>query len=305
MRKLIFTLSLFISYNTIACDACACGAGSSFLGILPNSNKNLVGIKFQNQNFNFLPSVVNLNGQSEILSDHYYRTDFWFRYHYNSRLQFIGNLPYQIHQREESLRTTTIKGIGDFSALALYNLYNTGDSINYTIKQTWRIGAGIAVPTGKYQQRDETLAMLPILFQIGKGAYSYALQNIYTIKLNNWGINTDYKYTWNSGNEINQKLGNQFIGVQQLFYAYKTPNYSIVPAIGYLYDFREQNIDNRIADIYTGGNTHVFLAGLDFYYSKWMLQALIYKPLQVNLAEAMPQNNLAFSINVAYFLSSK
>ena len=59
------------------------------------------------------------------------------------------------------------------------------------------MGGLLVVPTGKYQQRDETLAMLPILFQIGKGAYSYGLQNMYTLKINNWGINTDYRYIWN------------------------------------------------------------------------------------------------------------
>ena len=304
MKKIILILLIFISYNTIACDACACGAGGSFLGILPNSNKNLIGYKFQNQNFNFIPSNVNINGQSEILSDHYYRNDIWFRYYFNPKIQVIGILPYQIHQRKESLRNTTINGIGDFSLLALYNIYNTGDSSDFKIKQTWRVGGLLVVPTGKYQQRDETLAMLPILFQIGKGAYSYGLQNMYTLKINNWGINTDYRYIWNSENEIGQKLGNQFIGVQQLFYSYKTPVYSFVPAIGYMFDFREKNTDNKIADIYTGGSAQVLLASLDFYYSKWMVQTMIYKPLQVNLAEAMPQNDFAFSIGVAYFLNS-
>ena len=66
----------------------------------------------------------------------------------------------------------------------------------------------------------------------------------------------------------------------------------------------EKNTDNKIADIYTGGSAQVLLASLDFYYSKWMVQTMIYKPLQVNLAEAMPQNDFAFSIGVAYFLNS-
>lgn len=286
----------------MACDACGGGGSSNYLGIIPNFSKNFIGIKYQNQTFTYVENEINTNGSSIVEEDILQKSELWMRFYYQKRWHFFVFIPYHFHQRIESLRTTNINSIGDMRALGFYTLVNQGDSLNKKHQHTWLLGAGVKLPTGKYQQRDQTKAMLPILFQIGTGAYAFSYQNIYTYRYKNWGINSDLQLQWNTQNEIGDRLGNALSGTGQLFYVHKKMNYSLMPYIGGKWESKAKNqyFGNAIRE--TGGNASLFILGMDFFYQRWMLQGTFNQPIQLQLNDAMPQNNWSFSLGLNYFL---
>ena len=301
---LIVVLSCF-QLNTSACDMCACGAGSNYSGIIPNFSKNLVGLRYQHQKSTYILNDINANGTSIVEGDNYHRTDLYFRYYATKRVQLMAFLPYQVHQRIESLRTTTITGVGDINAIAYYTFFNTGDSIGKTHKHTWYAGGGVKLPTGKYQQRDETKAMLPSLFQIGTGAYAFSVQNIYTYRFKNVGINTNLQYRYNLKNEIGFKLGNQIIANANLFYFKKFRTFSLLPSVGFLFDQIEKNENFNLKNPTTGGYASMASIGVDTYYKRFVFQLMAFSIVDQNLSVAMPQNRWKFTFGVAFFLEKK
>src|SRR6185436_19668942 len=102
----------------------------------------------------------------------------WGRFYPTKRLVIFAFIPLSQNVRQETNTTVRIQSIGDISAQANYMILNTGDSLSRSWKQTWMAGAGIKLPTGKYQQRDADRTMLPLPFQIGTGAYSFKLNTI-------------------------------------------------------------------------------------------------------------------------------
>lgn len=286
----------------MACDMCACGAGSNYSGIIPNFSKNLIGIRYQHQSSDYISNTVNFNGSSAVEADIYQRADLYFRYYASKRIQLLAFVPYQIHQRIESLRSTTITGVGDINALVYYTFYNTGDSLGKTHKHTWYAGGGVKLPTGLYQQRDETKAMLPSLFQIGTGAYAFSIQNIYTYRYKNVGINTNLQYRYNLKNELGFKLGNQIIANANVFYLKKFTSFSLLPSIGFLFDSIEENENFDLKNPTTGGYANIVSIGLDTYYKRFVFQVMAFGIANQNLSVAMPQNRWKLTFGIAYFL---
>lgn len=302
MKKIFLVLGIVYSTGLFACDMCASGGSANYIGIVPNFSKNLTGLRLQIQNSKFLTSNLNTNGNSAILEDNYYRTDWWFRLFASSGWQILGFVPYQVHQRTETLRQTEIQGVGDIAIYTNFTLINTGDSVNAKNKHTWMIGGGIKLPTGKYQQRDETKAMLPALFQIGSGSYGFSVNNNYSYRYKSFGINTQIQYNYLMENELGFQLGQQLTGGLSLYFWTKKERFSALPNLGIIADYLQANRNFGIVDANTGGNNLLLNIGSDFYYLNWVLQLSAYKSVASNFAAAMPQNNWRFGFGVAYIL---
>lgn len=91
--------------------------------------------------------------------------------------------------------------IGDVSALAHYNIVNTFfDSTAHTLDHIWLLGAGIKLPTGKYDYNMTEDEVANPNFQLGTSLVDYLLNSIYTFRKNNIGLNLDTSYKINGTN---------------------------------------------------------------------------------------------------------
>lgn len=306
-RSTFLALALVLySLTTQACDICGCGAGMSYLGVLPQFNQNLVGLRYQYSNFLHPSSNVNSNdASSQVLEDRFYRTEAWLRYYPAERWQLFVNVPYSVNQRIETQRTTQIEGIGDININVNYTLLDYGDSITSEWKNLLLVGGGIGLPTGKYQQRDNTKLMLPSGFQVGSGAYSYNLHLIHTLRYRTWGLNTNLRYTFNGENELSYNYGNQFSGAMALFYWGETKNFAYLPSVGISLEHFEQDSEYDLLKEFSGGNFVNLTVGLDLYIKRFYINTFVQIPLSQEIPSSQPSGKANAGIGLAYFFGKE
>ncbi len=296
---LFFTL---LSFRAMACDICGCAAGSSYLGVLPQFDQNLFGLRLQysqalHPSTNFNTNDVN----SQVLEDRFYTTEAWMRYYPAKRWQLFVHLPYAVHQRVETNRVTSIEGVGDIRLDLNYTLLDYGDSITTSWKNLLLLGGGVQLPTGKYQQRDDTRLMLPALFQIGRGTFHYNLNLIHTLRYRTWGLNTNLRYTFRGENELSYAFGDQFSGAVSLFYWGETSSFAYLPSLGITLDHFAQDYQYDALKPYTGGTLMHFTAGADLYVQRLLLTTFVQIPLVQDIPSVQPATNFNAGIGVSMF----
>ncbi len=297
---------LFTTLELAACDVCGCASGTNYMGVLPQFNKNLIGIRFGYGNSIHPVSNFNTNDlTSQVLEDQFYTSELRLRYFLEDRWQLFVNVPYAVHQRLETQRTTTIEGIGDINLNLNYTLIDYGDSISSDWKNLLLLGGGVELPTGMYQQRDDTKLMLPALFQIGSGAFQYNLNLIHTIRYRTWGLNTNLRYTYRGENELKYDYGNQVSGALALFYWAETKKMAFLPSIGISVDHFEKDYQYDVLKPYTGGTLTNFTAALDVYINRFMLQAFVQVPVSQNIPSSQPSSNFNVGAGLSVFLGKR
>lgn len=284
-----------------ACDICGCSSGGSYLGILPQFQRNFAGTRFQFRNFLHPQTPLNINGESIVQEDRMYTQEMWFRFYPKKRLQFFAFLPYKVNTRIESLRTTTIRGVGDMSITANYTLLNTGDS-----SRDWKnlliVGGGLKLPTGKYQQRDANRVMLPASFQVGTGAYTYILNAFHTLRYKAFGLNTNVQFFMNAENELQYQYGNQLSTSLSFFYWKNFQNTTILFNAGPSFESASKDHEYGAVKPYTGGNVLLANAGIDVYYRRFVLNAFVQLPVTQEVPYAQPVSQYRLGCGISYFL---
>ncbi len=318
MRKNILVIVFFtITLLSNACDICGCGAGGSFMGMIPQFGKNQIGFRHTYRTFTHPNTILNVNGQSRVLRDENFQSDISLRFFKGQRWQFMGVVPLRQHIRHETLRTTRINGVGDISASVHYIIVNNSDSMDVKWKNLVMLGAGVMLPTGKYMQRDETKVMLPILFQIGSGAYQYFSNVYYTLRYQQWGLNVNAQYTLAMQNELKYQLGDRVQTMGGIFYkkdfswnkkktdpslplfdSKQKRTMSVLPSVGYAIEHSEKDREYDVIKPYTGGTQHLVYASLDFYFEKWALNLFAQQAFYNNIPFAQPENKMRVGLGV-------
>lgn len=304
--RIVTLLLLLASFGAMACDICGCGAGTNYLGVLPQYSRNLAGIRFQYSNFAHPNTNFNTNDlDSRVLEDRFYKTDFWMRYYPTERLQLFAYVPYAVHQRIETERTTTIEGLGDINLNLNYTLVDYGDSISSDWKNLLLAGGGVTLPTGKYQQRDDTRLMLPAAFQIGTGALNYSLNIIHSLRYRTWGLNTNLRYTFRGENELSYNYGDVFNGAVNLFYWGETKRFAYLPTVGVSIDHLEQDYQYEVLKPYTGGTLVNLNAGVDFYVNRFLINTFVQVPLSQDIPSEQPSGKMSAGVGFSMFFGKE
>lgn len=243
------------------------------MGILPQFSKNVVGIRYRYRVFEHNNSAASSTTTGMALEDRFQTFDIWTRLYLGKRWMLFGFLPYSYYTRIETDATEHIQSVGDMSAQLNYLAINTGDSTGKKVRQTLILGAGIKLPTGKYQQRDRFKNMFPLPFQIGSGAYTLRANIIYTVRVKALGWNNDIAYNYNLSNELEYKLGNQFTWASTFFYWKKWVNISILPNAGVFFEQMSKDREYGYYNQATGGKALFFTLGTDLYYKNFILGA--------------------------------
>lgn len=303
-RYLSFAAVVFFTLTSAssarACDMCGCAMGGNYMGIFPQFNKNVIGLRHQYRNFNHPNTYLNFNGDSRVLSDEFRSTELWGRFYPHPKVQAFVFLPLRSHTRFESEKETRISGIGDISLTANYALINTGDSLDRDFKHTLLIGGGFKLPTGKYQQRDEDRVLLPAQFQIGTGGYTLLANVNYTLRYRAFGLNTDLSYRHNTANEWEYLFGAQTAAVANFFYWINTPKAAVLPSAGLAWERYQKDTEFDIEKPETGGQVALINIGVDMYFSRFFFQASVQKPIAQDLPFAQPEAGLRANIGLAY-----
>lgn len=302
MKKLIFiTLLLFASIPSIACDVCGGGGSGAFLGIVPQFERNIVGLRYQYQNFSHPLTELNFNNGSRVNNDYFHRKELWFRTYPHKRIQLMGFIPYAVHQRREVEGSSTIQSPGDFRIMANYMFINTGDSINVKWKNTLMGGLSLNLPTGKYRARDYNQQLLPPQFQPGTGAFGTTINMIYTTRIKKWGLNFDAFYTFNTTNESQYRFGNQLRSSLLIFRTLTLGNYKLMASAGGVLEHADTDYYYGAREEFTGGTYRMFHLGMDAFLGDFMVTGFIQKPFSRTLPYSQPDLSIRFGLGLGYF----
>ncbi len=303
-KLLIVSIIVLITSNqSQACDVCGCSLGGSYYGILPQFQKNFIGLRWSQAKFFAHMNHGTVLGE-EHSHDTYSKVELWGRYYVNDKIQVFAFIPYGYNSMDGTEQKIKTQGLGDVSVLTNYLILNTGEDETKKLKHTLLAGGGIKLPTGKYDLEDNGL-IVNRNFQLGTGSVDFILSGIYTIRYQKVGINTEAGYKINTRNSQEYLFGNQFHASTRFFYWQNIKSLSLLPNVGVYYEEAAQHRDGEIIQVNTGGNALLLSAGLELYYQKFSIGATLQNPVKQHynsddIADIKSKDRLTLSVSFSF-----
>ncbi len=297
----IFILSFFIMLTNpttmLACEVCGCGNGGSFFGILPQSHKGFIGLRYGYKSYDSHLSSVNLKAQED-----FWKTELWARIYPFKKVQVLAFVPYLINQQtiQKTSKQVHLNGLGDITILANYYVVNTvNDTVNRRFNHNLLIGGGTKLPTGKYKYdllSDTEVANAN--FQLGTGSVDFLLNLVYTMRHKNWGLNYDFSYKINTQNSDNYQFGNRLNTNLALLYFQKfDTGFTLIPNAGLAFEQAALDTKNRIVNTQTGGYATFGTVGVESYYKSFSMGINYQEPIIQDLSGGELRANARLNVH--------
>ncbi len=271
----------FASLPAKACDVCGCSLGGNYFGILPQFNKNFVGLRWSQSKFY---AHINHNSQyldEEYSNDTYMKAEVWGRFYINKRFQVFAFVPYAYNKMEGTEQNITSHGLSDITLLGNYLIFNTGENNTTKFKHTLMGGVGIKLPTGKNNLKESGVLVNPN-FQMGTGSTDFLISSVYTLRYQKVGLNTEAGCKLNTRNAENYLFGNQFHASTQFFFWQNVKSFSFLPNTGLYYEQAIMHKDDEIIQINTGGEALLLAVGLETYFKNFTIGVNYKRPILQN-----------------------
>ncbi len=296
MRKIILMLAscVIMLPALMACGACACSSGSNYLGVLPQFHKNLTGLRWNHRSFE-----SHSGSETEASSETFNTVELWGRFYPAKRVQLFAFVPVHFFERNIHQASQYARGLGDISLIANYTIVNTGDSLRSDWKHLLLAGGGIKLPTGRKGVTDG-VELLPPAMQPGTGSVDFLLNTIYTVRIRQFGIQTDAEYRLNTRNKNEYRFGNRFSAATRVFYWKKAGNFSFLPSAGLFFEMAGLDSDSRYAVTESGGEMLLGMAGLDIYFKRFVTGFNYLQPVHHHLADGQIKARARWLLSAAY-----
>lgn len=296
------------SLNSFACDVCGGGGSGNFQGVVPLFGQNQ--LSFRSNYFNAIHPMETYSSPlpaSIVREDHFLQQEFSFRKFTPKKMIYSVSVPLGINTRIATDRTTQIKGIGDIQLGASRILLNTSDSSFRTVKHILTVGIGMALPTGKYMQRDETLLRLPANFQLGRGAYACSFNLYYVLRRKNIGFALNAQERVFSENELSYQFGNSTSTSAVAFYRrnIESMRLTLLPQLGIGFENQKQDFSYGVAEVSTGGNQTWANFAIDAYRGRWAYGINFQQKIHSSIPSGESESFTRYGFQVTYRLSVK
>src|SRR5690554_6867290 len=252
-----FILGFISQKETYACDICGCGAGSYYIGILPEFNSQIFGLRYRS---NSIQTHLGPGGrESYLTTDELYQTvELWGGWTFKEKFRVMAYLPLSYNSKVNAQGKSSKSGIGDAGIQGFYRIINdrkvVGKESKLLIHDVW-IGGGVKFPLGKYESADkDELGNSANLFQLGTGSLDFILTGMYDVRLQDFGMNMTASYKINTTNQYDYYYGNRFSGTAQAYYKFrKDEKFMIAPNIGISYENSAHDLDEGYSVFASGG----------------------------------------------------
>jgi hypothetical protein len=260
-----------------ACDICGCANSGSYFGLMPQSQKSVVGLRYQRMNFVTHPESAVLRTE-EVFNI----AELYTRFFPIKRVQILAFVPYRFDLQKTSTLTKKQHGIGDLSVLAHYNLFNTfmdQESVR-KFNHTLLVGGGMKAPTGSFKfDEDDILQVANANFQLGTGSTDFMLNAFYTLNWNQWGMSTNISRKFNTTNSQGYKFGNQIYGTADLYRSFAVGAVNVTPSLGIYAEKSNYGSKDQVELPETGGKLLNGTIGVTFATNQWTLGLNAQTPL--------------------------
>lgn len=311
MKKIIITFFTVCALPIFAaaCDICGCGAGNNYIGILPDFQKHIFGLRYRS---NHMLSHVGVNGTHTYLttSERYNTLEAWGGWNITENFRLMLSLPYSFNEKTNQGITERKNGIGDISFSGYYELLNKRSTVDANKKspkllvQSLWVGGGVKLPTGNYDPAGKAIdGENANLFQLGTGSVDYNLTAMYDIRLQDMGLNINTSYKINSSNKYSYQYGNKFNVNTQLYHKFRlTEKVMIAPNAGLQFESSKIDMDENTKVSASGGNLLLGTLGMETAIGMWALGANFQTPFSQNMANGIVKSKDRFMVHVAIAL---
>jgi hypothetical protein len=278
MKIYSFLLTLLLApVISHACDICGCANSGSYFGLMPQSNKSVIGIRYNYLNFTTHPASQVLRTEEK-----FNVTELYARFFPIKRVQIMAFLPYRMDQQITTSGTKKQNGFGDMTILANYNILNTlmdrENSSKFT--HTLMIGGGIKLPTGRFKyDENDVLQVANANFQPGTGSTDFILNAFYTVNLDQWGLGFNVSRKFNTTNSQEYHFGNQLYGTMDLYRSFKVGKMTLTPTVGLYAEQSARGTKNDVVLDETGGRQLNGTVGVNLFSNRWTLGINGQKPI--------------------------
>ncbi len=289
MKTYLFSFLFLGSLKFLACDMCG-----NFMGLTPYDNQSQLALVHRYRMFNgyrtyqqrssfFMPGAYRtmhnpniVPGDSMVKTSNHSSRDYEsfkvfelrgkYFLHPRWEVNFIAPLQ-QIKTRYDDQKTSTT-GLGDPSLFVAYHLIRRlGD---YAIRQRLIFGAGIKLPLGNYQAKNENGRRMSLLTQSGTGSYDHFYYINYIISKNRWGLSTNSLLKLNGKNKFGERLAHSYNQVVSLFARLPVKNVVLYPSVLANYEYSRGLYTNGRLDADTGEDLLLMGPGLDVSYQSFV-----------------------------------
>jgi len=281
MKKILLITTLILSAPHIkACDICGCSAGNYFIGLFPQFRKHFIGLRYSFRSFH--SSVA--GDASQFSRDFYQTTELWGGFNIGKKWQLIGFIPYNINTQNSDDGKSHRNGLGDISFIANYRLLDRSrrDAKGNRISQQLWIGGGLKLPTGKFSADPDDI-IAGANNQPGTGSADLILNAMYSLHINEWGINTNANYRINQSAK-DFRFGNRFSSSAFVFHSMILAKKDFIPNAGVLYENLQANKLSSVKIEQTGGNALLAAVGADISLGKVSTGFNVQLPLHQDLS---------------------
>lgn len=303
-KQLLITCLLFFTVPVFACDICGCGAGSYYIGILPEFNKKITGIRYR---YNSLKTHIGAGGQTSYLTtrETFHTAEIWGGWNISRKFRVMGYLPVNFNEKKNQESTASKTGLGDMGVQGFYKLFDQRKTVGtkLLVHSLW-MGAGLKLPTGKYESPAKNRSAPDAnLFQLGTGSVDFTLNAMYDLRIQDAGINAAASYKLNTENSDDYRYGNKLSLSMQGYYKFRILNaFTLSPNAGVLYETAECDSDAGFTSDVSGGNVLLATTGLEAAFTTFAIGAGFQHPLSQHLAGGFVKANNRAMVHISFLL---
>lgn len=277
---------------TQACDICGCGAGSYYLGILPDFNKRFIGLRYQHKTLT--THLGPIGNRTPLTADETYESmELWGAWNFGERWRVMTILPYNINTRHVagSGQRGYKDGFGDVAVMGFYRVFEqsvTTRASKLLVHSLWA-GAGIKAPTGSYDEGERSAVSqdAPNNFQLGTASTDFMINAAYDVRLMDAGLNANVTYKINTANRFDYRYGNKLTANVLAYYKFNIQNkVRIAPNAGAIFETQDKDVvygQYHVAQ--SGGRSGTGVAGIEINAGKVSLGGNFQRPLSQDLAD--------------------
>lgn len=231
MKKISLMLLLALTSNAWACDICGGVHANSSIGLFAANRFHTLGLSTQFRSYQSFENGL-LHSKEAFLMN-----SLQMRFQLGPKLQFYGQVPYQIGRQYLEESATQKNGLGDANGFMNYILLQHQDSSGIT-EQFVSAALGVKAPTGKYVSPSNLQQNL----YPGTGSWDYTLLlNGYQRLNKNGGLQIELSQTWKGKNSFAYRYGTTSQVSSVFVLNQKVRSYRLLSAAGLQLDYFAAN----------------------------------------------------------------
>jgi hypothetical protein len=280
-------------------QACCNAGGLASCG----STGLLTGLRNSSTNLRLLDVPFKTNGivDGESYKDNFYVAELSVRYQVSQRWKLALQQPYRWNVRQLPDETEHLSGLADTRLSGSYALLDNKSLGNHSMLY-WEMGAGVKLPTGKYDQsiyyRD-----LPGNLNLGMGNMGYLLLSNAVFFIKKYGIGFNAAYQLNGKSRDDYQFGDQFTAGLSVFREFSFgEKWKWVPfAAANVEHFGKNYLPSGNFAEGSGGKGYLALLGATASYSNFQLGISAARPFYQQYANGAILAKQRHSLDITYF----